>query len=192
MAVRRPPFVEDAVPVHGQRAKTSYIVLHTTEGGGTVESLARYFRGTADGLGSSFLVEENGRLGIYVRNLADRTYHVKSHNSEMIGIEQVGHASMTRTEWLTKRRRQLFATAWTVAWLSDQLGIPVRNAVDHGRTLARTGVLQHSQVPDNDHNDCGSGYPIDFVMKYAKKWANGNGPSLGTRGYIRTGVRLLP
>lgn len=188
MSVRKPPIVQDHVPTHGTRTPR-FIVLHTTEGGGTVESLARYFRSTPDGLGSTFLIEPDGRIGQYAR-LDERTYHVRSHNSEMLGIEQIGHASTSRKDWLGKYRRELFATAWTLAWLSEQLGIPLIIAAnDRRQMLHKAGVLQHSQVPDNDHNDCGAGYPVDFVMKFAQKWLKTGGPALATRIYIKTGQR---
>jgi hypothetical protein len=179
--------VRDRVPTHGKRT-ASYFVLHTTEGNGTVESYGRYFRNTAVGLGTTFVLERDGRLG-QMAELDDRTYHVKSHNSEMIGVEQVGFAATSRLAWLTLYRRQLFMAAWLIAWVSQELDIPVQLAVDHGRTLARHGVLQHRQVPDNDHDDCGNGYPVDFVMKWAGKWRHSGGPTLLTRRYIRTGVR---
>ena len=190
MSVRRPPFVQDHVPTHGTR-DAKFITLHTTEGIGTVESYAAYFRRTADELGSSFLVEQKGRVGIYVATLDQRTYHVKGHNSDMIGIEQAGFARTSRNDWLTKYRRQLMATAWTIAWLCDELSIPCILAANNKRQMLHTkGVLQHSQVPGNDHTDCGPGYPIDQVMEWAQKWTRTGGPTRGTRLYIKTGIRL--
>lgn len=191
MSVRRPPFIQDRVPTHGTRPSTKFIVLHTTEGTGTVESYAAYFRRTPAELGSSFLIEQKGRAGIYVTALGQRTYHVKSHNSEMIGIEQVGFASTSRKLWETTFRRQLMATAWTVAWLCDELNIPCIVAANDKRVMLHSkGILQHKQVPDNDHSDCGPGYPIDLVMGWAQRWLKTGGPTLGTRLYIKTGIRL--
>lgn len=188
--VRRPPFVQDHVPVHGSR-HAPYICLHTTEGLGTVESYARYFRGTAAQLGSSFLIERSGRAGIYVASLDDRTYAVKNHNTDCISIEQSGFAATSRNDWLKKYRRQLFATAWTCAWLGDQLDIPMIIAGQHNprRFTHPKGILQHADVPDNDHTDCGPGYPVDFVVKFAAKWIKMGGPTLATRIYIATGKR---
>lgn len=188
--VRRPPFIQDRVPVHGSR-HAAYIALHTTEGLGTVESYARYFRNTRDGLGSSFLIERSGRMGIYVAHLDDRTYAVANHNTDCISIEQSGFAATSRKDWLEKYRRQLFATAWTCAWLGEQLAIPMILAGAHPprRFTHPRGILQHADVPDNTHTDCGAGYPIDFVLKWAKKWRLSGGPTLATRIYIATGSR---
>lgn len=191
MSVRKPPFIVDSVPTHGPRTP-SYIVLHTTEGLGTVESYARYFRGTPAGLGSSFLVERSGRTGIYVARLTDKTYTQKDQNSRCIGIEQSGFAATSRKDWLSKYRRQLFATAWLCAWLCDELGIPpiLAGSESSGRAFTHSkGITQHRWLPLNDHTDCGTGYPIDFVAQYAAKWAKNGGPTLGTRLYIKTGTR---
>lgn len=189
---RTPNFIRDTVPVHGLRASTDFIVAHTTEGHNTVAGLASYFRGTGDRLGSSFLVTRKGQIGKYVTDLRQITYHVKHHNGNMLGIEQEGFAATSRHDWLTLYRRQLFATAWLMAYLSNELHIPLIVAGnDRRQLLHHKGVLQHRQVPDNDHNDCGTGYPMDFVLHYAVKWAKGSGPTLGTRIFIKTGVRPL-
>lgn len=190
-SLRTPPFVVDHVPVHGVRSHTDFIVLHTTEGLGTIPGYASYFRGSRDKLGSTFLTDRQGRIGKYAE-LNQITYHVRHHNSTMIGIEQQGFAGTSRADWLKKYRRQLFATAWTMAHISVHLGIPLIIAGDSSRRLRHSaGVLQHAWVPDNDHVDCGHGYPMDFVMHWAQKWAKGTGPTLATRVYIKTGIRPL-
>jgi len=188
--VRKPPFVVDRVPVHGSRIP-KYIALHTTEGLGTVESLARFFRNTPAGLGSSFLVERSGRTGIYVPNLSDRTYAVANHNTDTISIEQIGFAATKRTSWLTLYRRQVYATAWLCAWLCDELDIPPVAAGREGpRGFTKPkGITQHRWIPDTDHDDCGTGYPFDLVLKLTQKWVRTGGPTRSTRILIATGKR---
>ena len=191
MSVRKPPFVVDHVPVHGSRSP-SYICLHTTEGLGSIKSYAAGFRDTREQLGSSFMVERDGRTGIYVALLSDRTYTQEKQNSKCISIEQVGFAATSRDDWLKKYRRQLFATAWLCAWLCEQLDIPpvLAGSEKTGRKfIAPKGITQHRWLPLNDHTDCGPGYPIDFVVRYAAKWLKTGGPTLGTRLYIKTGHR---
>lgn len=190
MAVRTPPMIRDAVPIHGTRTPR-FIALHTTEGIGTVESYARFFRNTPAGLGSSFLVERSGRTGIYVPRLTDRTYAVANHNTDCISIEQVGFAATSEKDWLGKYRRQLYATAWLCAWLCDELGIPPIAAGREGprKFTHSAGITQHRWIPDNDHIDCGPGYPIDLVVGLARKWVKSGGPTLSTRIYIKTGAR---
>lgn len=188
-AVRKPPFIEDRVPVHGSRG-AKFITLHTTQGLGTIESYARFFRNTPDGLGSSFMVERTGRAGLYVHNLNDLTYHVAHNNSRMIGIEQVGFAETSEKDWLRKYRRQLFMTAWICAWVGQREGIVAIVAGNKKRVLTHsTGVVEHSMVPSNTHWDCGPGYPLDFVVKYMARWMKSGGPTIATRAYIKTGHR---
>jgi hypothetical protein len=185
--------VVDSVPLHGIRA-VDHIVFHTTEGGGDVHSLARYFRSTPAGLGSSFATEPDGTIGIYVPHLTAKTYHVANHNSQCIGIEQIGYAHLRRSEWLEKggRLRQIYAGAWLAAWLCDQLDIPAHasgSAAGGRQFVYQQGLTQHMWVPDNDHDDCGSGYPWDVVVPLVKKWVKRGGPTRSTRNFVVNGVR---
>lgn len=190
--VRRPPLIVDRVPVHGSRF-AQFGVGHTTEGIGTVESYGRYFRSTPAQLGSSFLVERTGRAGIYVALMTDRTYHVKDHNTQCYGIEQVGFAKTSKDEWLSKYRRQLYMTSWILAWAGTQFPnhiAPIAAGHEGERRFTHTeGITQHRWVPDNDHFDCGDGYPIELVITLARKWTASGGPTLSTRIYIATGHR---
>lgn len=190
--VRRPPLIIDRVPVHGSR-EADYGVCHTTEGLGTVESYARFFRNTPAGLGSTFLVERTGRAGIYVAQMTDRTYHVANHNTQCYGIEQVGFARTSADEWLAKYRRQVYMTAWILAWAGTQFAdhiSPIAAGREGPREFTHSeGITQHRWVPDNDHFDCGPGFPIELVISLARKWTTSGGPTLSTRIYIATGHR---
>jgi hypothetical protein len=165
--VVRPPFVPFTVPTHGTRTP-KHIVLHDTEGGGTVESLAAYFRNNGQGLGVNYIIEANGRMGS-LGNFLSETWHVASHNSECIGIEQMGFASTSRVGWFRKIR-QLWAACWVVAWIAQEMNIPIRRSAANRHWTASSGVCQHSDVPDNDHNDCGPNYPFGWILETAEKW----------------------
>lgn len=191
-SVRRPPLIVERVPVHGTR-NASYGALHTTEGLGTVESYARFFRNTPDKLGSSFLVERTGRAGIYVAQMSDMTYHVANNNRLCYGIEQVGFAATSEAEWLKKYRRQLYMTAWILAWAGTQFPdqiAPIAAGREGPRQYTHTeGITQHRWIPGTDHFDCGAGYPVELVIDLARKWTKMGGPTLSTRIYIATGHR---
>ena len=195
MRVRKPPMIQDAVPLHGDRTP-AYIVFHVTQGGGNVRTLASYFRGTPDGLGSSFATDPIGTIGCYVPHLTAKTYHVADHNSQCIGIEQIGYAELTTKEWTDRhtRLRQLYAGAWLAAWLCDQLDIPpiAAGSAKTGHQFTHTkGLTQHMWVPDNDHDDCGPGFPWDdIVLPLVKKWCRTGGPTRNTQNFIRTGHRF--
>lgn len=198
--VRRPPLVQYPVPEcwHGNRT-TPHVkgVAHTTEGGGTVETLGNYFRHTPGKLCSTFCVEPTGRAGIYVpiNDLTIRTYHVKDHNSECYGIEQIGHAATSRAVWLKRYRRQLYMTAWIFAWADSvypggEITTQAAGSAATGRKFTHSeGLTQHMWVPANDHDDCGPGYPWDVVLGLAMKWTRTGGPTFSTRFYIKFGHR---
>jgi hypothetical protein len=132
----------------------------------TIESLAAYFRSSPSRLGVSYIIQKNGRMGS-IGDFFAETWHVKSHNSECIGVEQIGSASISRAGWAF-RKRQTVAAGWLAAWVSQQLEIPLVRCAENRRWTAPSGFCQHADVPDNDHTDCGPGYPFDMVLRRAE------------------------
>jgi hypothetical protein len=171
--IPRPPFVPFTVPTHGRRTP-KHIVLHTTEGTGTIESLAEDFRTDGRGYGVNYITQPSGRMGS-LGNFYAETWHVADENSICIGIEQIGTYLTTRVGWYRKIR-QLWAACWVVAWISQELDIPIRRSAEGRRWIAESGVCQHSDVPLNDHNDCGPGYPFEWVLEIANKWRSSGVP----------------
>lgn len=180
MSVTRPPFVPFVVPVHGRR-RAKYFVFHTTEGGGTVESLAAYFRRTPDGLGVNYIIEPSGRMGSN-GDFDAMTYHVADHNSECMGVEQIATHTWTSEKWFTQPvggdgPLMLWASAWLAAYVSQERDIPLRAAASNHRWTAPSGFTQHSEVPDNDHTDCGPGFPFGWVLGRAQAWLTDGVPA---------------
>lgn len=174
------------VVIHGIRPLTAikHVVLHTTEGGGTLQSLGTFFKDeTPEKDGVCFAVDPAGGCCQYVPETAI-VWHVASHNTECIGIEQIGFHDFTRAEWLGPRLDQIHATAWIVAWLCQEHGIPVRRSAADRKWIQPSGVCQHDDVPDNDHLDCGPGYPFDVVLSLASAWQHG-GPPLAIQQHLR-------
>jgi hypothetical protein len=169
-----PPFAKLARPrIVGQRAP-SYIVLHLTEASDnddalTIEAMASSMAQGA--FGAHALVSKDGRIG-QTCGLNDMTQHVSKHNSECIGIEQLcSSEDVSRADWLGARVKQVWATAWWVAWVGQQCGIPLVQAADDRRVFLKpSGVCEHRHVPDNDHDDCGKGYPLDVVLQLAQEF----------------------
>jgi hypothetical protein len=181
--VIRPPFVPFTITPEFTRPVSAikHFVFHTTEGGGTVESLADFFQRTLHQRqhgpgtyreGVMYISEPNGRVG----SLGDwrkGVFHVANHNTECVGLEQIGHSSLTTEQWFG-RLHQLWSAAWIAAYVSEQLDIPLVRSAKDRRFIAPSGFCQHGDVPDNDHTDCGSGYPFGWVMDRAREWrANG-------------------
>ena len=145
--VQRPPFVIFDLATHGTR-DPKHFVLHMTEGYGSIEWLAGYFRDSGP-LGVTFITEPNGRMGMLREGPMAETYHVLSHNSECIGVEQIGFSSRTRRQWLTTYKRQFWAVCWIGAWAGQELDIPTVQSAKDRRWIAPSGYCQHSDVPDN-------------------------------------------
>jgi hypothetical protein len=172
--VVRPPFV----PINGctqfrrELSQIKHFVFHDTEGGGTCESIGNYLN--SKGYGIMYVSEPSGRVG----SLGDWTkgvYHVALHNTECVGLEQIGYASTSSRGWFLKLR-QLWAAAWIAAYVSQELGIPLVQSARNRAWIAPSGFCQHSEVPDNDHTDCGPGYPFGWVLNTASKWKESGVP----------------
>lgn len=162
VALDRPPFVAETVPVHGYTSAARFVV-HCTEDNLPLSNLFRYFRGTADGLGVQYAIDAAGVLAI-AAGPHDRCYHVASHNSECVGVELTGYDG---TDW-TKRTAQLEMLAWLMAWHCRDLSVPLVQCANERRVWTRPrGVLQHRWCPDNDHSDCGSRFPFATVLARA-------------------------
>lgn len=142
------------------------LVIHSTEshdryGLTDVVGVLRYLEEHEDELGVHFVIDKDGNIGrggyIHARNLM---YHCKGANDFSVGIELVGFARFTLTAWLT-RRRQLRALAWLMAWLSQELNIPLR-------TSTARGVALHRDFPAGGHTDPGRFFPRRRVLRMAR------------------------
>lgn len=166
--VRKPPFrISEAFASHGA-LKPNLLVLHSTEGG-TPKSVVGTLRGR--GYGIHWIVGENG--GVIRGNVDQVLYHCAGYNARTIGIEQCGFAAWTEAQWM-RRRTELLATAWCLAFDATRHGIPLRYVEPSSVTDATTGVTTHAAlgVTGGDHHDPGSGYPISHVIGMANSIQN--------------------
>lgn len=143
------------------------VVLHSTEshdydGAKDIIGVLKYLEGTEDRLGVHFVTDAEGLIG-QGASIKKMCYHCIGANSFSIGIEQIGFAKFSLTQWMT-RRKQLRATAKLLAWMHLRLDIPLVRSVTHG-------VALHRDFPEGTHWDPGYGYPIKSVLRMAKKYA---------------------
>ena len=154
------------------------IVLHTTEGwygSGFLPAAAGYFASNSREVSTHITTDGQGRSA---RSVVDgrRAFHVYKANTYTLGIEQIGTASWTRAQWLT-RRAQLDAAARWIAYWSVKYRIPIRRCETRDRTsyvLTKTGVCTHRQF-SLQRNDPGVGYPLDVVLKRAQSLVGASG-----------------
>lgn len=154
-----------------QRAKTGNthgglqpvgVILHSTEshdrpGVSDVEGVLKFLERHPQQLGIHFVVDKAGNIGqgAYTNRCV---YHCKGVNHTTVGIEMIGFAKFSLKTWY-KRRRQLKKVARLLAWLS----------VKYHFELNRQSIKMHREVPGNDHWDPGYNFPIERVLKWARK-----------------------
>jgi hypothetical protein len=172
-----------AVNHGGSRALSSikYIVLHDmeyTDLANAAEALGRMSAGSGYGASPHYGVD-NDSIQEYLP-ISYVGWHTTSFNSTTVGIEQAGRAANSRATWLQTYAGTLDRTAWLVARLARQTGIPIafRNAAylrAHGANPAVGGVTTHLEhtraLQPGDHTDPGVGYPMDALIAKAKAHA---------------------
>lgn len=142
------------------------LVLHTTEGGGTLQSLGALF--DSEEASSHYGVDEQGRIARYVRD-NEKAWTQCNFNPISLSLEQIGFAEFSRSEWF-KRHDQLEGTAKWLVYGHIHYGIPLRRGKVSGGNVVRDGVVQHRDLGGIGcgHSDCGDGYPQDYVMLLAR------------------------
>lgn len=171
--VRTPRIQLDARPMvssHGYHTPLR-IVLHSTESGDAAGSvsdmynIADYWRRAGLGIGAHLTIDGEGFTSLNI-NPNEIGWHVASRNTGSIGIEQVGYARFTRAQWMA-RPAQLEKVAKWLAFYSVRFDIPLRFHPERGVTTH----AQQSNVAGipGGHWDPGPGYPLDYVLKLAKK-----------------------
>lgn len=148
------------------------IVLHSTEGAnrpglGDLVDLGGWFANPSAQVSAHIAVDAEGNSARYVRD-ADKAWHCAGYNSLTIGIEQVGFAA--QSGW---PQSQLQEVARWIAYLSRQHRIPIQRGAAAGGAITRAGVLTHAQLGalGGGHNDPGTAYPLDKVLRLARRYA---------------------
>lgn len=144
------------------------IVLHSTEGDDGLSylwAIGNYWR--PRGYGCQIAVSREGSTARYLDD-TEIGWCVASYNTGTLSIEQAGFARFTRAQWM-KRKVQLDTVARWIAWWSKRWGIPIRHNVVRG-VLTHYDATRYKRV-SGGHTDPGSGYPLDYVLKLARTYA---------------------
>lgn len=150
---------------HGHLSPT-VVVLHSTEshdrpGTSDVAGVLMFLEDTTEALGIHFVVDKEGNTGQGAR-INQLVYHARGANSRSIGIEQIGFAYHTHWD-RSDRTPQLEKVAKLLAWLSKERGIPLKRSTTNG-------IAMHSEILAGGHTDPGPNYPLNHVLKLAKKY----------------------
>jgi hypothetical protein len=149
---------------------------------------AKYFQGDV-GASSQVCIDNNrGKIWECV-NRNNGAWTQCNYNSVSVSAEQSGYASWSRDYWLNNRENELRNTAEWIAEEAKKFGIPLRILTAGEAQGGGAGICQHMNLGSSGcgHSDCGSNYPIDKVLE----WAKGGSSSQPSGGVLMSsGVRF--
>ena len=151
------------------------IVLHTAEGARTIESLGSYFQGNVSASSHVGADDKVNTVGEYVSR-PNKSWTQADYNSAAVSIELCGFASWSNEEWMSNHQNMLANCAQWIAEEAKYFGIPITRLSAAQAQSSGRGVCQHVDLGagGGGHTDCGSGFPMDYVLDMAR---SGAGPT---------------
>lgn len=163
--------------------KPDLFLIHTQEGPGNADSLARFLRSTEGGnnpVSYHYTVSENiSDHGVTVVDVVDTdlaSYSVGNSNNRSINLCFAGsRAAWTRADWLTQSRA-IDVAAYLAVQDCRKYGIPTRVLAPPYKA-APPGISDHRYCSNflkdgNDHQDVGGNFPWDVFTAAVNKYAN--------------------
>lgn len=146
------------------------IVLHTAEGARTIEDLGHFFQNPSNQVSSHTGADnKKGKIGEYVTR-GNKAWTAANYNPVAVQLELCAFASWTRDTWLNQNAIMLENCALWVSEEAKKYGIPIVALNDSQSQGSGRGVTQHINLGagGGGHVDCGSGFPMDYVINLAK------------------------
>lgn len=171
-------------------ARVHLLVLHTTEGSGSLETLGSIFDN--EEASSHYGSDEQGRIGRFVPD-AEKAWTQCNFNPVCLSLEQIGFAAFTRAQWFG-RHAQLEAAAKFLQYGHVNFGVPIRKGKVSGGGVVRDGVVQHKDlgIIGCGHSDCGPGYPERYVRTLARYYvAHAKDPHSRTTATLKRRVNRV-
>lgn len=148
----------------------SKIVLHTAEGARTIEDLGHFFQNTANQVSSHTGADnKKGKIGEYVTR-GNKAWTAANYNPMSVQLELCGFAAWSRDTWMGPNHNMLYNAAEWIREESQKFGIPITRLNDAQAQGNGRGVCQHINfgAGGGGHIDCGSGFPMDYVLDMAR------------------------
>jgi N-acetyl-anhydromuramyl-L-alanine amidase AmpD len=166
------------------------IVIHTTEGATTIDSLGNWFANPSAKVSSHVGADNHrqGQIGEYVKR--DRSAWTQGNfNSACVSCEMCTPAGAamgwSRDYWLTKQGWMLDNTAAWIAEEAAKFGIPITKISASSAQGSGRGVCGHVDLGSagGGHTDPGPGFPWDYVISKASggKPPTSSPPASGSR-----------
>ena len=157
--------------------KVDLFLLHTQEGPGNADSLARYLQGN-DVSYHYTISEDPNDHGVTVVDVVDTdkySWSALSANSRSINLCFAGsRAAWTRAEWL-KQSRAIDVAAYLAVQDCKKYGIPTK-VLTPPYNSNPPGISDHKYVTqwlkDGSHTDVGNNFPWDVFTAAVNKYAN--------------------
>jgi hypothetical protein len=162
-------------------AVIEWIVLHDMESDnllGAAEGVGSWFRNHQVEASTHYGVDNNS-IQQYL-NLTTIPWGAPGANLNGVHVEQMGLARWTHDQWMNKAEPTLVRTAWLMARIHRRLEaanvhVPLRVLSDEDVRAHKHGVVTHRQLTRalgiGSHTDPGPGYPMEFVLYRARKYA---------------------
>lgn len=153
----------------GRTVRPRLLVLHTTEGARTIESLGNFFANPAVEVSSHAGADDKSNtIGTYVRR-DNRAWTQGNANGVALSIEMCAFAKWPESEW-AKHQNMLDNVAKWLAEEADIHDIPLVRLSSSQAQGGGRGVCQHVDLGalGGGHWDCGSGFPTGDVIQMAR------------------------
>jgi hypothetical protein len=149
------------------------IVLHSTEGAQTYQSLGNWFANPSARVSSHVGIDNTSgnKIGEYVKP-SEKAWTAGNANGVAIQAELCtpsgASANWSADKWKAHPHMLRKAAEW-IAEEARRYGIPITK-LDNNSSRSGRGVCQHSNLgwAGNDHFDCGRGFPMDYVLSMAR------------------------
>ncbi|ASR86008.1 lysin A [Mycobacterium phage DirkDirk] len=202
IVAERPDFNEYAIwsPNRSSRngVKPTMFLLHTQEGSGNADSLAKYFT-SANQVSYHYTISKGANDdGVTVVDCVDTDYaawSVGNANSRSINLCFAGSfASWTREQWLAKAGRAIDVAAYLAVQDAKKYGFSTL-VVPPPYSNGTPGISDHRWVTDvfkwGTHTDVGPGFPWDVLAaSVAKYTGQAQAPAAPSFAYPSTDVMI--
>lgn len=159
--------------------KPDLFILHTQEGNGNADSLARWLGGPVSASYHYTISQDPRDNGVTVCDVVDTdlaSWSVLSANGRSINLAFAGSsASWTREQWM-RQSRAIDVAAYLAVQDCRKYGIPL-TVISPPYNQGRAGITDHQYVTkilgDGTHTDVGPNFPWDYFSQRVQVWAGG-------------------
>lgn len=150
------------------------IVLHTSEGAQTYQSLGNFFAESSSQVSSHVGIDDvRGTIGEYVKR-SNTAWTAANANPVAVQAEfctpSGAAANWTASIWKNQHPNMLLNAGDWIAEEAAYWNIPIVSLTPSQAQGSGRGVCQHSDLGawGGGHYDCGNGFPMDYVIDLAK------------------------